>query len=361
MGAIQQRIDKKGHKTFRAQVRMKSSTPVSATFKRKTDAKKWIQSTEASIREGRYFNLEESKKHTLSELIERYKKDCLKHLKSPDHPIHTLGWWNDKIGHLTLDNILTPLLKEHWDNLSNTKSERTKKLLSNRTLNSYLETLSAMFSVAVREYGWMKDNPLSRIKRKPLRNQRTRYLSNEELKDFMKAVSASSNTYLQLAVLISLNTGGRRSEVLSLKWSDIDFERNKAIFKNTKNGETRSVFLGKILLSELDKHLKNRHIESDYIFPNRKPRWKLGNAKNQKPWEELNNPFKRAVKAAQIENFRWHDMRHCAASYLLASGASLGEVGKILGHRTPQMTWRYAHLVESRSDEIVSKMASTFL
>jgi len=77
MGTIEKRLTDDGYETFRAKVRLKGFPNQSATFKRKTDAKKWIQDTESAIREGRYFATAESKRHTVANLIDRYVKSVL--------------------------------------------------------------------------------------------------------------------------------------------------------------------------------------------------------------------------------------------------------------------------------------------
>ena len=82
MGAIQERTTKSGQKTYRVQIRIKGTQPVYQSFKRKTDAKTWMQKTEAAIREGRYSSTSESKKHTLADLIARYSSDVLVNRKS---------------------------------------------------------------------------------------------------------------------------------------------------------------------------------------------------------------------------------------------------------------------------------------
>lgn len=361
MGAIQERTSKSGNKTYRVQIRIKGEKPISNSFKRKTDAKNWMLRTEAAIREGRYFSNAESKKHTLGDLIDRYSRDYLKHQKSKQTPKQTLGWWEERIGHLSLDQIKTPIIKEHWDILANTPSKRTGKLLSNRTLNSYLETLSAMLTVAVREYGWIQHNPITNLRKKKLNNQRTRVLSEKELEAFFEAVRADKNTYLLPAVMLSLSTGGRKTEIMSLKWSDINLKEKRVTFRETKNGDTRSVTLSSDAILAIQEHGKVRKIDCEYVFPNRRPRWKAGEAQNPKPWEDITSAFRRARSKAKLKDFRWHDLRHCVASYLLASGATLGEVGKILGHRSPSMTWRYSHMIQSKADELINKMADNFL
>ena len=87
------------------------------------------------------------------------------HFKSPRTPERVLDYWGKQLGHLTLDRITTPRIREQWDKLAAEPIKSTNEKRTNRTLNSYLESIGAMFSVAVREYGWMKENPVSRIKK----------------------------------------------------------------------------------------------------------------------------------------------------------------------------------------------------
>jgi len=359
MGAIQERKLDSGNKTYRVQIRIKGEKPISKSFKRKTDAKTWMIKTEAAIREGRYFDISESKKHTVSDLIKRYTNDYLSQKKSKLTPIHNLKWWEERIGHLTLDKVKTPIIKEYWDTLKEVKSKRTKKKFSNRTLNSYLESISSMLSIAAREYGWMQTNPVSLIRKKKVSNQRTRFLDDLELKRFLEEVDKEKNNYLKPAIVLSLSTGGRKSEILGLKWADIDFKNKRVTFRDTKNGDTRSVSLSINALKILKEHSKVRIINNDYVFPNRRPSWKAN--KVPKPYEDLSSAFERVREKAELIDFRWHDMRHCFASYMLASGATLGEVGKLLGHRCPSMTWRYSHLIQGKADELIDRMNDKFI
>ena len=361
MQGIQVRKTKAGTVTYRAQVRLKGARHISATFNRKTDALRWKQSLETDIRHGRHFPSQESKKRTVSDLIQRFIQDTFSQRKSKSTPLQTLTWWENQIGHITLDQVTTALIKDHWDTLSYHPSERTKKPLSSRTLNCYLETFSAALSKGWREYGWLKENPAIKLKKKQLPKGRVRFLDTDELKRFLQEVYKSSNVYLKPAVLLALSTGGRKTEILSLKWTDIDLKNERITFRDTKNGETRSVAIRGETLECLKQHAMNYRFLSEYVFGARKYKWKQGLAKINLPWEDPKSAFEAVCTDAKITNFRWHDMRHCAASYLLASGASLAEVGKILGHKTPQMTWRYSHLVESKTDELVEKMTGAFI
>jgi len=105
MGTIQERVNKNGKKSYRAQIRLNGHRPKSVTFQRKTDARRWIQQTESDIRQNRHFDTEESKKHTFSDLVSRYSKEILIHKKSARTPLQNLAWWQERIGHLPLGQV----------------------------------------------------------------------------------------------------------------------------------------------------------------------------------------------------------------------------------------------------------------
>lgn len=361
MKGIQEIRNDDGSISYRAQVRVRGFKSISKSFKRKTDAKRWKERTESDLRRAKFFPEQEARKRTVKELIKRYREETFPHRRSIDGPKLTLKFWEKKLGHLTLDSLSPSAIREVWDELAKTKSESTKKLLSTRSLNSYLETFAAALNVAVREYGWLQVNPAANIRRKKLPRGRDRYLSKDELKAFLEKVKKSSNPLLYPAVLVSLTTGGRKTEVLSLQWKDVDLKNGSVTFRDTKNGETRTVPLVGTALEEVKKLAEEGRFTSEYVFASRRPKWKMGQAESHAPWEDLYRPFRDAVQKAKIKNFRWHDMRHCAASYLLDTGASLAEVGKILGHKTPQMTYRYSHLVKGKDSQLVEMMVGKHL
>ena len=115
MGAIVERKKTDGKAHYQAKVRLKGFPPQTATFDRKTDAKKWIQDTESAIREGRHFKGAEAKRHTLGEMIDRYLGDVLPNKSDSMQRDQTtqLNWWNEKIGDRLLVDITPALISEH--------------------------------------------------------------------------------------------------------------------------------------------------------------------------------------------------------------------------------------------------------
>jgi integrase len=136
--------------------------------------------------------------------------------------------------------------------------------------------------------------------------------------------------------------------VLGLHWSDVDLDRGVLVFRDTKNGDTRAVPLATEAFALLQDRLKLARPDCSLVFPS------PGNP--NKP-VDLRAGFRTALKRAGIAGFRWHDQRHSAASALADMGASLLDIGCLLGHRSQQTTKRYAHLTEARLRGLVNEAA----
>ncbi len=362
MATFQKRKSKRNGDRITATVRVHPYPPQSRTFSRLTDARIWAEELEADIRNGRFKPTFQGAKRTLGELIERYIVDTFPNRKSKQFPHMVLMWWKERLGHYRLPDVTRPAIRETWKTLEEVPSVRTNRPLTNRTLNGYLENISACLSYGANELEWLEHNPCLGLRRKSVSgNWRLRILDDAELERLLQATKESSNNYLFPAVLMTLATGARRGELMSLHWNDVNLATGEVTFRHTKNGYSRTVLLSASALDALKVHGKLRRLDSSLIFPNRRPRWKFRFEPNVEVSEELDSPFKRALTRAGITDFHWHDLRHQAASLLIASGASLEEVGKILGHRTPQMTWRYAKLVRERNRELVNAVDKKFI
>lgn len=142
MASIQERKTKAGIH-YRVQIRLKGYPIQRATFEQKTDAKKWIQQTETAIREGRYFKMVESKKHTFADLVNRYQREILPN-KQRSKQEGQLLWWKEQIGHYLLSDITAPLIVEYRDKLA--KEMTRGKPRSSATIIRYLAILSHVFT-----------------------------------------------------------------------------------------------------------------------------------------------------------------------------------------------------------------------
>lgn len=357
MAYIQERKNSNGEVTYRVQVRLKGAPTQSATFTRKTDAKRWVQQMESAIREGRYFKSSEAKRHTVTEMIERYTRDVLdKHPKKKRDQSHHLAWWKEEIGNYALSDITPARLVECRDKLGNGITRRHTQR-SPATVARYMTTLSCVFSTAVREWGWLEDNPFRNVSKPKEPRGRVRFLSDDEtLPDgktedgertrLLKACKKSQNPFLYPVVVVALSTGARKSEIMNLRWKDVNLVRGMIILHETKNGERRSLPLMGHALEQVKKLAKVRRLDTDLLFP----------AKNPMKPMDIRKPWEKALKQAGITDFRFHDLRHSCASYLAMNGASSAEIAEVLGHKTLEMVKRYAHLSEQHTAGVVSRM-----
>jgi integrase len=347
MATIEMRRNADGTTGYRAKIRLKGFPSESATFERKTDAKEWAKQTEASMRQGRHFKTAEAKKHTVGELIDQYL--CELEKKNPKRFVDVktlLGWWKGEIGVYLLSDASRSLIIEQRDKLLNTKGRNVERR-SNSTVNRYMTALGNAFTVALNEWEWVQENPMQKISKLPEPRGRVRFLDDEERERLLEACKISTNPQLQTLVVLALSTGARHGELINLRWCDVDWQRRVITLHNTKNKERRLLPLAHYALQLMETHSKVRNIASDLIFPS------LSHPMN--PWDNR-SAWLSALKKANIQDFRFHDLRHSCASYLAMNGASLAEIAEILGHKTLQMVKRYAHLSEAHTAKVVQSM-----
>lgn len=336
--------------SYRVQVRLKGYPPQSSNHKRLTDAREWAQDIESAIRQGRHFKTTEAKKHTLGELIDRYMRDVLPSKKKcEDRQGAQLLWWKKQIGSMLLADISSALIGEQRDKLARENTKRGK-LRSSATVVRYLAALSHAFTIAVKEWGWLEDSPMRKVTKPREPRGRVRFLSEDERDRLLKACKESSNAWLYPVVVLALSTGMRQGEIMNLKWSDVDFQRGRIVLQETKNGERRVVPLTGIAFQILQELDKKRRIDTTLIFPSQDPKQPI----------DLRFPWERALKISKVADFRFHDLRHTAASYLAMNGASLAEIAEVLGHKTLSMVKRYTHLGETHTAGVVARMNERF-
>jgi integrase len=348
MANVEKRTTPNGEITYRVKVRLKGYPVQSATFERLTDARKWAQQTETAIREGRHFKTTEAKKHTLREAIDRYLQYVMPTKpRSERCQVGQLVWWKDNIGDYSLADTSPALIAQYRDKLADGDIINEKRVpRSAATVNRYLAILSHIFTIAVKEWGWVEENPLRKVTKMKEPRGRVRFLSDDERKNLLAACKKSDSPCLYIVVVLALSTGARRMELLGLHWKDVDFTRGVITLHQTKNGERRVLPLAGHALELVKEHSKIRQLNSDLVFP----------GKNLKDPVDVRTPWETALKRAEINDFRFHDLRHSAASYLAMNGASLAEIAEILGHKTLQMVKRYAHLSDSHTSKVVASM-----
>ncbi len=240
---------------------------------------------------------------------------------------------------------ITPLMIERF------KTERIKEVsrrhipLSPATVNRNLACLKSMFNKAI-QWGKLEENPFKAVKLLKENNKRLRYLEKEEIVKLL----ARCSRHLRPIVVVALNTGMRKGEILGLKWQDMDFKRGIIYLYNTKNGEKREIPINEMVKTALLRTLK--HPDSPYIFCD----------KTGRPFKDIKKSFFTALTKSGIINFHFHDLRHTFASQLVMAGVDLNTVRELMGHKSLEMTLRYAHLSpdhKRRAVDILNKRMDT--
>ena len=173
---------------------------------------------------------------------------------------------------------------------------------------------------------------------------RVRYLSQEEINRLLRV----SAPHLKPIIITALTTGMRLSEILNLKWEEVNLKRKTIVLRKTKNNEVRLIPINGFLFKTLT-NLPSLG-KSKWLFP----------GEDGKPMGSVKTAFKTALKRAGIKNFRFHDLRHTFAAYLVMNGANLRTVQLLLGHKDIKMTMRYSHLSQALIKEEVEKLGKAF-
>ena len=154
--------------------------------------------------------------------------------------------------------------------------------------------------------------------------------------------------HLTPTVLINLNTGLRRGELLSMTWKNVDLDRRLLTVPglNTKNHQSRVVNLNSEAVTVFTRW--KRQSSGSFVFANA----------DGKPLKYLKTAWSRVLRMAEIQDFRWHDLRHTFASNLVINGVDLNTVRELMGHSDIAMTLRYAHLSSEHKAEAVEKLCA---
>jgi site-specific recombinase XerD len=216
------------------------------------------------------------------------------------------------------------------------------------TFNRYRATLSMIYREAIRN-GWTERNPARLIRAKKEENGRIRFLSDEE-EDKLRTVIAANYPERYLNEFeVALHTGMRRSEQFTLTWNETDLQARRVYLLKTKNGSHRTIPLNSIALGALERQ---REISgnADRVFV----------TEDGKPFirKAIRRWFEEAIFNAGIRDFSWHCLRHTFCSRLVMAGVPLKTVQELMGHKTIQMTARYAHLSPHYLQDAVELIAA---
>ena len=358
MGNIFKRKDAKGQVSYTARIRRRGYPHITATFRRKIDADAWVQQEEQKMRNGLHLDHSQAKKHTLKEAIARYRSEFTCDINRSCH----LRRWEEALGPRLLHTINDIVINDALATIKPEKGRTANNKLAPGSIRVHLCSLSAVFKEA-RRWGWVKLNPVRDVERPSHAKIRDRFLSDEELKNLLIACKQSRYQHLYLIVILALSTGMRKEEILSLKWRNVELDRERIILEKTKNGDRRNVPVKGEALALLKEHAKVRRIDTEFLFPGEKPspQKECKAVPSSERHFDITAAWNMARKTSKLVDFRFHDLRHTAASYLAMNGASLVEIAGVLGHRDFSTVRRYAHLSESHVASTVEKMNQKFI
>ena len=279
------------------------------------------------IAEGKWFEKLPGENYTFAELMDKYMKEYSAVQKKPSSHIRdkSLNAHLKKyFGQLYLPEITSRLIAEY-------KIKRRNEGACSRTVNYELALMNHAFNIAIREWELIESNPVSKVKKERVRNIIERWLSVDEEKRLLLA----SPRWLQDIIIIAINTGLRRGEILNLKLSQVDFNRRTLIIYEQKNGAIDTLPLNQKAMGILEDRRRNKLPDCDFAFPSQNGTRILD--------RNLFRAFNAALKRARIENFRFHDLRHTFATRLVQTGVGIYEVQKLGRWKNASMVMRYAH------------------
>lgn len=304
-------------------------------------ARKLYEKRKTEIREGRYFPPERRRPVMFADILQSYQRAAEAEGRSEAWGPERYRRLRERFGGQPAASVTPAAVEAFRDELSRDHAPAT--------VNRHLQLLRAIFLRALRD-GKVESAPTGKVRFYRENNKRVRYLSDEEE---LRLFDALPN-WLHPLVTIALHTGMHRGELLNLCWADVDFTSGTITVREPKSGENEHVVMNDTARQTLralwEKRSKVVAIKprgqdnsGGYVFT----------APEGGYIHTLNRYWYPALGRAQIESFRFHDLRHTFASRAAMSGVDLYTLQGLMRHRSPQMTQRYAHLSAAHQREAV--------
>jgi integrase len=292
--------------------------------------------------ESKWFERSPQENKTLMELAVKYETGAFKETKSYQSVQSYLNGLKEFFGPYTLSEITPALIDEF-------KQRRKADGVKPATINRQLTIFRRMFNLAKKRWMWIKEIPVIEMEAKA-DHKRVRHLSFEE---YHKLI-AYCDGYLKPIVIVGAWTGLRQGNILNLKREQINlFERTITLDgKETKNNEYLKIPIATPALEALKEAMRIPHINSPYVFCSR-------DGSLYKKWN-IQKRLKKALKVAGIDDFRFHDLRHCFASWNRQAGVDINTIADLLGHKDAKMASRYAHIAPVHLKKAVESLERSY-
>ena len=299
-----------------------------------TSDRRLAKAIEAKIRteivEGSYFEKLVGSNKTFKQLMEKFMRE-----HAPKVSENMQKSYSSSLKHLIPFFGDLTLLSISRKKISGYKVLRRDEGAKPATINRELAMLSKAFTLALEDWEWINgnDKPFSKISYEKENNERDRWLIEDEEKRLLE----NSPGWLREIISFALNTGLRQDELLSLEWNRVNLFRKTILIQNTKNGKPKTVPLNQIAIGVIERKSeeKVRRLKNDFVF--------VSSHGTKIDRHNLRRAFNNAVRKAEIEDFKFHDLRHSFCTKLAQRGVDIYKIAKLAGHEDIRMTQRYSH------------------
>lgn len=322
-------IRKRKNKKFLFEIKKKGFPRVAKTFSDLKIGKKWARQIEYEIEQGIYEDISTASKTTIKSLLEKYRDEITVNKKGFREEAAKI---NLLIRHQISQHTMTQLKAHHLYKFKKEFSETRAPA----TVNKYIHMLQNIWNTAKKVWGITVPpyNPFELVSLDKVDDARDRILTRQEYNKLLDACLNGNMPVIQDIVIFAYETGARQGEILKIKPSDIDFQKRTCLLRDTKNGDDRLIPLNDRAIDILKRH-------------------RFGNTIFSILGRRLRKHFTIACKRAEINDFRFHDLRACFITNALLSGMSIPEVATVSGHKDWKQLKRYARIkAESLLDKV---------
>lgn len=325
-------------KWFRIRVQVNGKR-VTRAFQGSLELAKEIEAKiKAELVSGEYYD-RRRKIPTLNEVWEKYVEVYKlngKSLTKEKNRYDTLI--KDRLGKKKLEAITVMDIQRLVVDMKKTKN-RFGRPYSNKSIRNTTELISRLFNFALKHGLYNGENPVKKANLPKVNNEVVRYLSDTQIKNLVSFLDSYQDKEVANIVKLLLYTGIRRGEAFKLTWDDVDLENGILYLRDPKGGKDQYIPINSLAKEVLKEQLKYKRKSTNLVFP----------SKNNTVRSDINLHWRKIKKGAGLpDDFRLHDLRHTFASLLASSGkVDLYTLQRLMTHKSPQMTQRYAHLIDS--------------
>jgi integrase len=319
---------------WQAQVRRRGMKPRAKSFDSKAEAEKWARDLETQVdRFGMVPDTKVLESTTLGALLERYQREITPTKRGAvqeDQRIDVLR--RHDLSHRTLIGL-------SQQDIASFRDERLQSVAPSTTVRE-MAILSHVLEVATRDWGMpLAKNVVKLVRRPIIRNERSRRLTGDEEQRLLDGCAGGKISFFRTLLVVAIETGMRRGEILGLRWSDISHNRRVISLSQTKNGTSRDVPMSQRAFDALTEWRAQADVDQLLVFP-------MNAGSLEQVWRRL-------LIRVDIKGLRFHDLRHEGVSRLFERGLNVIEVSSISGHKELRMLKRYTHL---SADDLVSRL-----